>query len=342
MGACALLAGCGFDTSGQGSGAPPSPGEDSADGTEATGAITGSATGMDDEASDGVVDTTMGSGPSHPAVTISDGPMFDFGGQNFGEPVTHTFTVSNMGGGDAEDLLVGALSGSMTMASTDCGAVLPAGDSCIVDVEFLPSAFGQYTEQLELTFSDAGTPASASRTIMGRGVGSTPNLLINGDAELAPTDVVPPAGWFLIDGTQWSANDGNFEVSPRTGSRLLSPGSDPSVGMPLLGQSVDISGLSTWGDAEGLTVVFEAYHRGSVISLDDSWLQLRFGNVGGELFSFRRSGGYGGDSWHLSEVVEIAPVGSYSVQVEIICENMSGNTCDGFFDDIQLRVEWEG
>lgn len=334
-------AGCMLDTSGQGTAAQPSPND--GDGT-ATGGATGTATdnGGDEQTSvaDGSGDNNpMDSGPGgHPEVIISDGPTFNFGGVDFGASASHTFTVDNQGDASAEGLEVAPLSGDFAIANTDCGGTLAAGAVCTVDVSLSPSRFGPQSQSLTLQFTDAGTPGAATRPIDGMGVGRTTNLLTNPGAEEGPADMVPPQDWMIVSANSWTASGG--PVEPYTGSRLFRPGNDDATTFFVLAQRVQVDALTTWGDAEGLTFVARARHRGTFTSLDNSWIQLRFGNVGGKLFTLRQSADHDGDNWEHPALPDTAPVGTHYAQIELVCDISVGNGCDGYFDDAELWAEW--
>lgn len=105
--------------------------------------------------------------PAPAAITISDGPAFDYGIRPIGSMATHTFTVTNTSSSAVE--LQGArrlpppfsfLGGTFPGNGGTCSNALNPSDSCTLVVQFLPQVPGKFSALLEVLY----TTASVVRT----------------------------------------------------------------------------------------------------------------------------------------------------------------------------------
>jgi hypothetical protein len=347
------LGGCTFDSYGGGSASQAIPGDD--DGTEGEGSAATADGGDTTAGNDGVTsaattlppadetaDGATGEGSTgHPNVTISHGPVYDFGLVDLGTDVENVFTVANEGDGEATALQLTQLGGAFSIVSDGCGDVLEPQASCDVRVRFGPELFGDLQSELAVAFLDQGMAASATRQLVGRGVGITRNLLVNGGGEAGNAADTPPMGWQIVTGPSWSAN---WPLAPPVeGSRTISAGwGPPELDQFTLHQQVHVAPLTTWGDAAGVRFYFRAYHRAESDLNDPTWVVLRLRNAGGSDVGMTQSPPFSGTSWNLSEGNLLAPADTHYLQFALECNRDYNNWCSGFFDDLEVWAEWLG
>jgi hypothetical protein len=335
-----VIGACTFDPSSGGSGTPGTPAT-STDGEGSTGTSGGSAPPAD-ETADGS-GSTDGGAVGHAEVSISDGPTFDFGAHDLTDTLEHAFTVTNAGDGDATALQVVGVDGAFTLVSHDCGMALAAGASCEVRVSFEPKLFGDHGSALQLAFQDAGVGTSASRPIVGRGVGTTDNLLMNGGGEEGDPLDIPPVSWEAASGPTWSTNWNPVEVGTVEGSRVISAGwGPPDLTVFTLFQLVSGESLTNWDDAAGVRFSYRASHRPESADDDPTWVQLRFLDASGLELEAHVSDTNAAAAWLESEGSFVAPAGTRRVQIMLGCQRMVVDSCNGFFDGIELWAEWPG
>jgi hypothetical protein len=346
------LGACSPDVSGAGTGLPGKLGDDESD-DAATVGITGLDATVDGGASaSGATSTPPGDdtadGPSsdgavgdHPAVTISHGPVFDFGSCNLGSITPHTFTVSNEGDGDATAVQPVGVGDAFSIASHDCGEVLAPGATCSVEVRFEPNRFGDVDAELQVAYQDEGLAASATRRVVGRGVGVTGNLLINGGGELGNASDIPPTGWTIVYGPNWSASWN--AATPFEGNRTISAGyGPPGPTQFTLVQQMHATPLTSWGDASGVRFYYRAFHRAESAGNDPTWVVLRFIDSGGAELSAYPSAQFSGTTWNESAGNVLAPASTHHVQLVLECTRVYNNWCSGFFDGLEVWAEWLG
>lgn len=341
LGACTPNAG----GSGMGSGAKP--GAESSDtgpddptvGPESAGTTTAS-TSPGDESNDGL---PMDEGPSgHPLITISDGPMFDFGTHDLYEEVDQAFTITNEGDGDATALQVEELSGAFSIVTHDCSDVLAPQATCEVQVGFVAAQFGTVQAELQIGFQDQDMATMASLPIVGRGVGVTRNLVYNGGGEDGAAMAIPPMDWSIGYGPTWMAIETDM---PYADARVISAGWGPPEPMPntfTLDQQVDIAALTTWDDGAGLQIRYQAFHRSEAMGDDPTWIELRFLDSGAQEMGLHPGSYHSGTDWYMSVGNVQAPPGAHYVRISLQCDRMIGDACSGFFDGVELFAEWAG
>ena len=131
-----------------------------------------------------------GSGTNGPQIVVQDFDVtnlvpaaWDFGTRGINQAATHEFTVINTGGAPAGLITAPAIGpnfayvgGNYPGQGGSCSTSLAAGASCIVNVEFRPTAPGPATGTVRINYQDSlGTPYTATRVV--RGVGSTVGLI---------------------------------------------------------------------------------------------------------------------------------------------------------------------
>jgi len=313
--------------------------DDTTSGADSTGT---SATTMPPPGDDSADGPMMDEGPiGHPAVTISDGPVFDFGSHNLNDKGDQTFTVANEGDGDATVVGVGGVGGAFSIVTHDCAETLAPADTCMVVVRFLPTLFGDVQTDLQVSFQDGDMAQMVSRSLVGRGVGMTGNLLINGGGELGLATDIPPMGWTIGYGPNWSANW--MEAMPQEGSRTISAGWGPPVINDFtLRQDVDIAALTTWGDASGVRVHYRAFHRSETDGNDPTWIELRFLDNGGSETHLYPGSLFSGITWNETAGDILVPAGVRFAQLSLQCNRVMNEWCSGFYDGMEVWVEWAG
>jgi hypothetical protein len=349
LGAMAPTAGaCSLDTAGIGTGSGAKPGgeADGDDGTDAEGDTTpggGGGTGTSDATASPVDEgSSMDGGPAaHPEVTISHGPAFDFGPRNLTDNVDQAFTVTNEGDADATAVQVGGVGGQFSIMANDCAETLAPRSSCEVQVRFDPDLFGDAQTELRVAFQDHGMATSVTRPIVGRGVGVTGNLLVNGGGELGNATDSPPMGWTVAYGPSWSANWD--EVPPVEGDRTISAGwGPPGVNQFTLHQQINVAALTTWGDATGMRFYFRVFHRSETEGNDPTWVILRFRDISGGELASSPSVMFSGTTWNESVGNSLAPAGTHRVQLVLECTRVVNDWCSGFYDGMEVWAEWLG
>jgi hypothetical protein len=332
-------------------GAPPAPPAGDTSGSSGGGGSTAiDPTGVADSTGDASIsgpeptsstaDGTSVGVDGHPLIVISHGPVLDFGPHSLGELAMHSFSVANEGDVDALELEVVELAAPFTLASHDCAATLAAGSSCQVDVTFQPSFFGDHAGELRIAIDDVGQPVEVARPFTGRGVGATGNLLINGGGELGSATDSPPMGWTIGYGPAWSSSD---LVPPVEGSRTISAGwGPPGINEFSLQQAIDVSSLTTWGDAAGVRFYYRAFHRAETDGNDPTSVVLRARDAGGSELGAFPSPPYAGTTCNESVNNVVVPPGTTAVVLELLCDRVQLEWCSGFFDGLEVWAEWLG
>ena len=112
-----------------------------------------------------------GNGLSNAVLSISDGPIYNYGSSPVGSPLTKTFTVTNSGSVSATSVSATALAspfgfeaGSFPGSSGNCGTTIASGQSCRMTVIFNPSADGTFSNTLTLTYNN-GVSSSVNTSV---------------------------------------------------------------------------------------------------------------------------------------------------------------------------------
>ena len=135
---------------------------------------------------DGVANQTLSNGLVGTGalgfLTITDSPSHDFGPNLINTVVERNFTITNTG-----DWAVSSLSYSASLAAPfsfkggggypgaggDCGSSLASGASCIIFVEFNPTATGNFTDSIDFTYDDGVAGQNLSLGLDGSGTQTT-------------------------------------------------------------------------------------------------------------------------------------------------------------------------
>ncbi|MCB9025374.1 MAG: choice-of-anchor D domain-containing protein [Bdellovibrionaceae bacterium] len=118
----------------------------------------------------------QGTGANPAVLSISDGPIYNFGTQSTGSSTDHSFTITNTGGVPASTILPSAMlnpynykGGSFPGTGGTCGSVLNNGLSCSVVVTYAPVVIGTHNITFDLNYYDGVTIQVSSRDITGEG-----------------------------------------------------------------------------------------------------------------------------------------------------------------------------
>lgn len=291
-------------------------------------------TGPDDDTSEGL--------PGTPELVISDGPVFDFGDVGLGEAAQGLLEVINVGGGVATGMTGTASSapfsfagGAYPGAGGDCGDSLAPGSGCLVVVELAPSYFGPFQGQLRVEH-DAG---EASAELVGRGVGASTNLLVNPGGERLGS---PPPGWSDSGPGNWVAEPPT-SVMPYEGVSIISAADGLSGPAYVLQQIVSLEDDNgTWSpliDSGELQMSFTAWAR-SRIGDDLYRIRLRYRDALAVTLGEYLTPWDSIPEWTEITLSETLPTGARSVVVELMCMKMQGTLCSGYFDALDLHVEY--
>ncbi|MCH9685730.1 MAG: choice-of-anchor D domain-containing protein [Deltaproteobacteria bacterium] len=351
-------AGCNFDSSGGGTAGPALPGDNDDTGGATT--TTGSAeTTVTPPASTGSTttqppaDTTADTGPPAetddpvgPVLTVSDPDGYDFGPRDIDSENTREFMVTNEGDQEAAGLTFalsepGVDAPGFAIIANECGDTLGAGQSCTVTAEFAPDLFGPHAGTLEIEYEGlAGATEMISREMIGVGIGLTGNLVTNGGGEDGATNEAPP-GWTLTAGN-WVTSMG-VTIVPNSGAHFIWPGNGiPGLSEYSMFQQIPVAGLTTWGDAEDVLFHVSIWARSFDPGNDPMRFTVRFQDGGGANVGEFSSPDFSTPMW--TELVGMfeAPRSTGLVQLVLSCSQVSGLSCSAFFDDIEIRAEYQG
>ena len=124
----------------------------------------------------------QGTGANPAAISISDGPVYDYGSVSNGSVSSKVFTLTNTGGVDAtaiSDIGLGIPfrfgGGVFPGTAGDCGVTLAVGASCFIDVVFAPTNTGTFSDSIEISFNDGVTTQSSLRAV--QGISTSPALV---------------------------------------------------------------------------------------------------------------------------------------------------------------------
>jgi hypothetical protein len=338
------LASCTFDQSGIGEG----NGGNTLD-TASTGEASSSAASVDDatssagEAGDastsgdtsGIGELESGA-PGGAMLTLAEAPSYDYGPVPLGQALSHGFTVSNIGDGPAE-ALVGQLAppfafagGTWPGTNGTCGDTLEGGTACTIDIAFAPSDLGETIGMLAIDYVDQGAPGSVLVALRGGGAGQSTNLVVNGGGEMLGD---PPLGWFDVLGGAWATTNAYFHggavsIFPWTGNNLA----DLELAQPLV--------VSQWASAIDLgTLRFRMTTFARTLSLtDDAYrVRLEFLDMNGQALDAYDTEYQGfATGWNEVEDDRLAPVGTRSLRIVLMCVKASGSNCNAYYDDVSV------
>lgn len=202
-------------------------------------------------------------------VIISDGFSIDFGSTSLSTTLTHIVTLQNTGTVDATGLAASNPTGYFSFsggnypgAGGTCGAILSAGSSCFIYLNFLPTVAGTYTGTMNLNFHDGVGPVVYNLQLQGVGTGFGPASLTISEGD--PFDFLTlPVGSssskiFTI------TNVGGTTATAMTGYGLTTPYSFTSGSYP--GISGTCSTVLSSSSSCTIEVSFSPYAAGSAAS----------------------------------------------------------------------------
>ncbi len=191
-----------------------------------------------------------------------------------------------------------------------------------------------------VAFDDAGMSTEATRPVEGRGIGATGNLLVNGGGEEGDLKAIPPEGWDIASGPNWTTTD---SAVPVVGDRTIYAGDAP-MGFDtfVLHQVVQVSPLTTWGDAEGVRFFFSAYHRAWSAGSDPNHVEFRFADAGVSELALHVFPTNDTSSWVQRSDDWEAPADTHHIQVLLVCDRETGDLCRGYFDEVEVWAQWLG
>ena len=119
----------------------------------------------------------QGTAAAPAALSITDGPTYDFGTIAVGASNTHLFTISNSGGVAASLVNISSLSapfafvgGAYPGTGGTCTGTIIAGTSCTINLSFTPIATGLFTDTIDIDHNDGAAFQTVSRNVQGNGV----------------------------------------------------------------------------------------------------------------------------------------------------------------------------
>lgn len=200
--------------------------------------------------------TLDGNAVSPAQLSISDGPVFNFGAIPNGGLAEKTFTITNIGTTEALTIAPAAMTAPFRFKGAaypgtggTCATSLSPGGSCVVVVEFAPTAIGTFSSSLQLGYNDGALNQTATRNI--EGVGATPGNLTISDGPTYDFGGVPNGA--LREYTLTVTNSGGVPVTAIAGPGLLAPFSYKGGGYPGTGGTCSTSLVS----GASCTVVIE-------------------------------------------------------------------------------------
>lgn len=277
-------------------------------------------------------------------VQIADGALVDFGSVLDGETAERLIEVVNVGNAPATALAAapfaeefGFVGGAYPGLGGDCGDTLAASATCSVDVVYAPSDWGPDAVDLTLVYHDGVTGMTAANApLRGIGIGTSGELLTNGDAESMGS---PPPGWAAPPGGGmfWTTNS---VVPPHGGSWSIYPGTEGGPSDFTLTQTIDVAQWAAAIDVDGIDVQLSGWTRSFSDGNDVSSVRVEFLDMAGAALGVLDSPAYSLGTWQQFMLAGKTPAGTRKVAVSLRCHKDTGNTCDGFFDDLTATAAY--
>jgi hypothetical protein len=304
-------------------------------------------TGDDDS---GVDDSSTGADVG--AVSISDGPLFDFGFVTLGEAPTHEFLVTNAGATPATGLVATDLQvpfrwagGLYPGTGGSCTDALDARADCTIVVTFEPATLGPRSDALVLTYDDGMQAGQATRQLRGAGAGTSPNLVVNGGAESGDD---PPSGWAVVSG-DWQSSDGTecdaggvCVVTAHGGSQFFFPGEAPDAGEVVyeLEQVVDVATFQDAIATGSLRLDFTAWGRTHNTVWDTSYrFEVLYRDASGAVIdsaTFQIDWTQDNPVWTEYADAKTAPADTREIVIRLFGRKGAGSYINSYFDDVSL------
>ncbi|RME18397.1 MAG: DUF2341 domain-containing protein [Bdellovibrio sp.] len=216
----------------------------------------------------------QGTGVNPALLTISDGPLYDFGNQEANCSKTKTFTVTNTGDVDATAVNGTGLAGEFKFlggfypgTGGSCGATISAaGGSCTIVVEYAPVNNGMDTDTIQINYYDGVVNQSATRDIQGNG-------LLPGPISTAQSLLTVSNDKILLNGTitvTLDAKDSCGNNISTGGETVIFSNSGGTAGVTWIGAVSDnADGTYTQdlrGDAVGSATLISATINGNAVT----------------------------------------------------------------------------
>ncbi len=172
----------------------------------------------------------------------------------------------------------------------------------------------------------------------GTNLATAQNLIVNGDAEVAPFDTIP-SGWTNIQGS-WISYDASADPdTAESGTHYFYEGEDS---MGILQQDVNVSSLASSIDNSTQQFLFSGYveaydqdppdqSRMTVQCLDGS---------GNSLFTFDSDTISSISIWKFVADTFMAPAGTRVMRIRLISTRRDGSANDGYYDNLSLTT-WQ-
>lgn len=159
-------------------------------------------------------------------LSISDGTTYNFGTLATGATAEHTFTITN-GGAVAATSISGAgvvapfayKGGSYPGTGGTCGSSLAASASCTILVSYSPTAVGNQTSSIEISFHDGAAVQVSNRGL--QGTAAAPAALSWSDGPVV--DFLTRATGSVTDRTLTLTNSGGVSATSLIASGLVTP-----------------------------------------------------------------------------------------------------------------------
>lgn len=221
-------------------------GDDAGDGSADTGGSTTTTTGgpIDDASTTGAADNTGGgmftmgqssdggsttSGGGTAMLVFPGGDPYDFLFEEIGDTDVAALEILNIGNAAATGVTpTGELAPEFTYTGGrfpgelgNCQETIPAGEMCIVHIEFRPMTLGPLSSTLELAYS-GGERGVATLQLLAEARGTTANLVPDGGFEACRVDGSPDA--WAPDGrgaVPFVCSEATDSIDPQTGDRML-------------------------------------------------------------------------------------------------------------------------
>ncbi len=118
----------------------------------------------------------VGTGATPASLVITEADPYDYGVRGVGFPLSHIFTLTNVGGFQASSLNDTTLAapfeytgGTYPGTAGTCGPTLNAGANCDIEVRFDPAAAGLATSTIQIDYDNGAGAVNATRDVQGTG-----------------------------------------------------------------------------------------------------------------------------------------------------------------------------
>ena len=188
------------------------------------------------------------------SLSISDGPLYNFGSVAQGSVTEKTLTVTNSGQVAATAMVGEGLAapyqfkgGYYPGTSGSCGSILTPGQSCTVVVVFSPINLGNFSDSVEISYHNGASGQTAIRNV--QGLGAAPGQI---SISHSPSfDFGQKAMGSSTSQTLTLTNIGGVPVTSMTGLGLAAPFSFKGGSFPGVGGTC----LTSLGPADNCTIV---------------------------------------------------------------------------------------